>query len=524
MTLDPACENGAVLDIRRDTWKRLSRALNLEAAAPASLNERIQQAVDNHAENHFDDPDLFVAECRCDPVEWHWNSLKELLAQPAHAPAETVRVDYHQRMLAAILGRNPQLPLVSIVVPAFNETEEILRSTLDSALAQTYPNCEIILIDDGAEQPLIELVPDLAPRIRYIRQANSGVPVARNRGIAEARGEFVQFLDADDLLDPTCVEEKMRVFFAVADVELCFNLYRCEGDNGVKSAVNHTVPGVGDHFCPSLGLLRTILHRFPFQISSMLFPRWVLLDVGPFDVDLRQSQDNRQWFKLALRGTKVAGIKRELGTRRFRPGSLTSRSDESIWYGLFSFTRNLLDLCASPAHWSAVTTYLGRVLHKDRLELLLHSRAERVADLRTQIIDAFRRLPEIGAAAGYSCAPLAEALRWRLIDFRLRRADDRHSPFYEQWLDMLDDLAAAAPPVSEADFALWTGDDISLAFRLEHYPAFRVLETSLRTLADQLGPLKHKFWRNELRRAWMTPATTNANAVTDLPALGKKAA
>ncbi|HUG90841.1 MAG TPA: hypothetical protein VML55_08415, partial [Planctomycetaceae bacterium] len=78
--------------------------------------------------------------------------------------------------------------------------------------------------------------------------------------------------------------------------------HRCVGDNGVKDAETHIVPKVGDPQCPSRGLLNTAIRRFPFQISSVLVPRWVMLDAGPFDPDLRQSQDNRYWFRLAVRG------------------------------------------------------------------------------------------------------------------------------------------------------------------------------------------------------------------------------
>ena len=296
-------------------WNRLCQLLNVgETSNVAGLN----QALQDHPEYVRPrgqlpaDPDLHVAPCQSTPLAWHWQSLCRMSESETAPRALNAREHFHLRMIEAHLTANHHLPLVSIVIPVYNEKPEVLRKTVETALAQTYPNCEILLVDDGSREGLPALLGPLHDQVRCIRQPNAGVPTARNHGIARARGDFIHFLDADDLLDETSVEVKLRVFFHVPDVEICFNHYRCVGDNGVKSAVNHTPPPVGDEFCPSRGLLRTVLTRFPFQISSMLFPRWVLLDVGPFEYDLRQGQDNRHWFRLALRDTKVAGISRPL--------------------------------------------------------------------------------------------------------------------------------------------------------------------------------------------------------------------
>ena len=104
--------------------------------------------------------------------------------------------------------------LVSIVIPAFNCARTIAE-TLGSAQGQTHAELDIIVVDDGSTDGTAEIVARHAaadPRIRYLRQANSGVAAARNHGIAEARGPYVALLDADDLWHPTKIAAQLRRF------------------------------------------------------------------------------------------------------------------------------------------------------------------------------------------------------------------------------------------------------------------------------------------------------------------------
>src|SRR5690348_16181289 len=92
------------------------------------------------------------------------------------------------------------LPLVSFVVPVYNAAAYITRA-IDSALGQTYPKIEVVVVDDGSTDTTAAVIhPHYASnsRVRYFYQTNAGPSAARNRGIREARGEFVHFLDADE--------------------------------------------------------------------------------------------------------------------------------------------------------------------------------------------------------------------------------------------------------------------------------------------------------------------------------------
>lgn len=104
------------------------------------------------------------------------------------------------------------MSLVSVIVPTFNRAYCLAR-TLDSALAQTHRELELLVIDDGSTDDTRELVRDRygdEPRVRYLYQANAGVAAARNHGIAEARGDFVALLDSDDIWQPWKIELQLR--------------------------------------------------------------------------------------------------------------------------------------------------------------------------------------------------------------------------------------------------------------------------------------------------------------------------
>ena len=110
---------------------------------------------------------------------------------------------------------NDYSPLVSIIIPVFN-TESFLKRCLDSVISQSYKNIEIILVDDGSPDHCGEICDEYAnshSNVKVIHQMNGGLSAARNSGIEEAKGKFVQFVDPDDYLEPNVLKllvEKME--------------------------------------------------------------------------------------------------------------------------------------------------------------------------------------------------------------------------------------------------------------------------------------------------------------------------
>ena len=98
------------------------------------------------------------------------------------------------------------VPLVSIITPCYN-SERWISETLESALNQTWPNKEMIVVDDGSSDRSFEIARSFEPRgVKVIKQENSGASVARNRALQDAQGDYIQYLDADDLLAPDKIE------------------------------------------------------------------------------------------------------------------------------------------------------------------------------------------------------------------------------------------------------------------------------------------------------------------------------
>lgn len=119
-------------------------------------------------------------------------SSRQLLAIPTERPVTTKN----------------DCPTVSVVIPCYNAAP-FLRETLDSAINQTYPPLEILVIDDGSTDDSAAIAESFGPPVRVIRQPNQGESVARNRGIDEAQGDWVAFLDADDVWKPEKTEKQV---------------------------------------------------------------------------------------------------------------------------------------------------------------------------------------------------------------------------------------------------------------------------------------------------------------------------
>jgi glycosyltransferase involved in cell wall biosynthesis len=172
-------------------------------------------------------------------------------------------------------------PLISIVIPTFNRAGRLPLS-IRSAMDQTYPNTEIIIVDDGSTDNTREALAGYGSAIRYFRQENAGASAARNRGVREARGEWVAFLDSDDRWYPEKLARQARLFSAPS-----ISAVHC-----AMRVVNTRRNGTQAIYYPGdlLGLHDVLALRIPWP-SGMVVRRLVLQDVGGFDESLMASED-----------------------------------------------------------------------------------------------------------------------------------------------------------------------------------------------------------------------------------------
>lgn len=199
----------------------------------------------------------------------------------------------------------PDRPLVSIVVPSFNGAK-FLREALDSMLAQSYENTEIILLDDASTDETSEVVAEYAGRITYVRQPkNLGIYGNMNVGIEMARGEFIATYHADDIYLPTMVEAQVAYLQAHPEVGAVFAsdiLVDAEGKEYARLVLPPEIRGEQPIDYPKLlNALLSMKNRFLIS-PTMMVRRSVQLEVGPYRPDrYRNTSDLEMWLRVGRR-------------------------------------------------------------------------------------------------------------------------------------------------------------------------------------------------------------------------------
>ena len=264
-----------------------------------------------------------------------------------------------------------RVPLVSIIIPCFNAARW-LGETLDSAFAQTWPNKEILLVDDGSTDDSLAIARRYEPRgLRLLTQPNRGAAAARNTGLAAARGEFIQFLDSDDLLAPEKIAQQIPLFADGSRTRLSSSTW-ARFDSDPARAVATPMPNWRD----LTGVEFLQLH---FETSGMmqpaawLAPRALLDRAGPWNESLSLNDDGEYFARVMLAADRIVFCAAaKTFYRSNNPGSLSGRKDrralESLYRSIDLTLAALLAADRSPgtlaaaAHawkWTAFELYPG---------------------------------------------------------------------------------------------------------------------------------------------------------------------
>lgn len=194
----------------------------------------------------------------------------------------------------------------SVVIPLYNKSQSIGRA-IKSILEQSYNNLEIIVVDDGSTDNGANVVEDFTdPRIRLVRQNNSGVSVARNKGISIANHPLIAFLDADDIWKPWFLETIVELIKHYPEAHWYATNYE-RSDKGRK------VPGfsgtAGDFVGKIDDFFKLAIDELPVHISSVVIRRAVLDKVGMFPTGVKYGEDQDLFCRLALHDQLIYNAK-----------------------------------------------------------------------------------------------------------------------------------------------------------------------------------------------------------------------
>lgn len=215
--------------------------------------------------------------------------------------------------------------MVSIIVPAYH-AEKVIGEAIDSVVAQTYPNWELLLVEDAGGDGTAEKIEEYVrehgeSRIRLIRQPeNGGAAKARNRGLREAAGRYIAYLDADDLWEPEKLEREL-CFMRKKDAAFVFTGYEFADENGRRTGKVVHVP-------------ETLNYRQALS-NTTIFTTTVLFDTEKIPRDLLEmpdvkSEDTALWWKVLRNGYLAWGLDENLARYRRAGKSLSSNKLEAL--------------------------------------------------------------------------------------------------------------------------------------------------------------------------------------------------
>ena len=210
-------------------------------------------------------------------------------------------------------------PTVSVVIPAYNHAA-YLEQTISSALAQTWPDFEVIVVDDGSVDDTPGVAKRFADSINFIRQANRGMAGTRNAGVRTARGQFISFLDDDDLWKPNYLATVIPEFLEDPDLAACYTGVQMIDSEG------HLLPQTSTRVVAPERLYDTLIDGGFFPPATVTVRKSVLDEVGPFDETLQGFADWDMWLRFSSL-YKFRGVAEVLVLYRIHAGGLSSNID-----------------------------------------------------------------------------------------------------------------------------------------------------------------------------------------------------
>lgn len=265
-------------------------------------------------------------------------------------------------------------PLVSVIIPTYNRAD-IVRTAIESVLAQTYPNIELIVVDDGSTDHTQACLSAYGERIVVLTQDNAGPSVARNRGIEAARGEIVAFLDSDDYWLPAKLARQVEALEKAGPSAPCC-LCNCTNaySDGTKTSTFQMADIVPT--CSTglwLNPVEVLSNRFVIFNQAVAIRRDVLKRIGSFDEKLPMfCEDYELALRLSLEGPWVI-IRDELVVHHdATPDSLGQRAlreEIRLWEDRVYMRERIATLVENDTHHARFRRLAQKELRRVRREL-----------------------------------------------------------------------------------------------------------------------------------------------------------
>ena len=216
---------------------------------------------------------------------------------------------------------NIAMPSFSIIIPVYNAGAYI-ESSLASVFAQTYCDFEVIIVDDGSTDDTVDCVNTFSHHaaLRYVYQANAGPAAARNTGLDLARGQFIAFLDSDDLWHPRKLEAHWQRMQNAPSLGMSFDWFEVFYE---RPEANRLSPWFAPPSKVTLGWQDFLLRNWTGTSSTVVVRAECLKGQLRFDARFRTGEDYQLWIAIAQAGWEIGFIPEALTLYRKRPSSLT---------------------------------------------------------------------------------------------------------------------------------------------------------------------------------------------------------
>lgn len=207
-----------------------------------------------------------------------------------------------------------KLQLISCIIPVYNG-EQFLKEAIDSVLAQSYRPIEVIVVDDGSTDGTAGVARGHGDEINYLWQTNSGPAAARNLGISVAKGEYLAFLDADDLWHPEKLAIQMARFEARPELDICLS--------HVEAFATHKSPTIQNHVPKG----DCVIVVAPYTTCSTLVRRSLVDRIGQFNPHLKFGEDTDWFLRVSNSGAVIEIIPKILVYARLHGNNMTGDSN-----------------------------------------------------------------------------------------------------------------------------------------------------------------------------------------------------